>query len=429
MNTQETPILRVAIVGDIQGYHNANDWGMHNLESAFELLSPLSPDVMIMTGDLADYAEPLVFPYYMNLVKKHFPKKVPVQAACMGNHDYWYKGEEIPTMYSDFCKALEVEEANPLVQVVNGFHFISISEKYLGGEPNTFYSEELINALEEKIQQAIAENSNNPVFVISHFGPAKTMTGSNSPTSACQRLRKVLDKYPQVVSFSGHTHVPLEDERSIWQGEFTAIQTSGLSYCCVEERCYNSCSVIPPFAREGVQCLYMEIFADRMEIHRYNAEDKREIKPDNIWKVAYPYNPSSAQYTSDRAEARVAPKFKDGTTAFLRYDFGFLYLIFDEAIHEDFVHFYDLVLYEVTEDGQEILKGKERFISNFYRLERNRDPRQVLQIPGYLLSPIAKMKAEIYPVETFGKVGEPLVINFKNPMPKPKEEKTLRPQE
>ena len=173
----------------------------------------------------------------------------------------------------------------------------------------------------------------------------------------------------------------------------------------------------------------MEIYADRMEIHRYNAEDKREIKPDNIWKVAYPYNPSSAQYTSDRAEARVAPKFKDGTTAFLRYDFGFLYLIFDEAIHEDFVHFYDLAIYEITEDGQEILKGKERFISNFYRLERNRDPRQVLQIPGYLLSPSAKMKAEIYPVETFGKVGEPLVINFKNPMPKPKEEKTLRPQE
>ena len=429
MSTQETPLLKVAILGDVQGYPNANDWGMHNLEAAFKVLSPFKPDVMIMTGDLGDYAEPKVYPYYMDLVRKHFTDKLPIQAACLGNHDFWYKGEEIPTIYSDFCKAIEVEEANPLVQVVNGFHFISISEKYLGGEPNTFYSEELIVALEEKIRQAIAQNSNNPVFVISHFGPADTMTGSHLPSSACKRLRNMLNKYPQVVSFSGHTHCPLEDERSIWQGDFTAIQTSGLSYCCFEEKCYNSCSVIPPFAREGVQCLYMEIFADRMEIHRYNAEDQREIKPNKIWKVAYPYSKESALYTLARKESRQAPKFKENTIPYLRYDFGFLYLIFDEAEHDDFVQFYDMELFEITEDGQEIEKGKERFVSNFYRLERNRDPRQVLQIPGYLLSPSAKMKAKIYPVESFGNVGEPLVITFKNPMPKPKDERTLRPQE
>ena len=104
-------------------------------------------------------------------------------------------------------------------------------------------------------------------------------------------------------------------------------------------------------------------------------------------------------------------------------------MIFDEAEHDDFVQFYDMELFEITEDGQEIEKGKERFVSNFYRLERNRDPRQVLQIPGYLLSPSARMKAKIYPVESFGNVGEPLVITFKNPMPKPKDERTLRPQE
>jgi hypothetical protein len=43
-------------------------------------------------------------------------------------------------------------------------------------------------------------------------------------------LTKVLEKYPQVVDFSGHTHRPLSDPRTIWQGTFTALNTGSLAY-------------------------------------------------------------------------------------------------------------------------------------------------------------------------------------------------------
>jgi hypothetical protein len=173
----------------------------------------------------------------------------------------------------------------------------------------------------------------------------------------------------------------------------------------------------------------MEIYSDRMEIHRYNVEEQREIKPDNIWIVPYPYNQATAPYSMARVNNRVAPEFAEDTIAYLRYDFGFLYLIFEEAKHDDFVHFYDVVLSDIDENGNVTVKGKERFVADFYRLERNRDSRKVIQLPGYLLTPRGNMRAEIYPVESFGKTGKPLVIDFENPASKPRQEGTLRPQE
>ena len=43
-------------------------------------------------------------------------------------------------------------------------------------------------------------------------------------------LREVLNDYPNVVDFAGHTHMPMTDQRSIWQGEFTALQTGSMAY-------------------------------------------------------------------------------------------------------------------------------------------------------------------------------------------------------
>lgn len=42
---------------------------------------------------------------------------------------------------------------------------------------------------------------------------------------------EVLSAYPNAVTFSGDTHFSLTDERSVWQGAFTALGTSSLRYC------------------------------------------------------------------------------------------------------------------------------------------------------------------------------------------------------
>ena len=60
------PVLKVGIVGDIQGYPVEYDWGMHNLERAFAMLAPKQPDVLIMDGDLSDQGDPEAFYYFRN---------------------------------------------------------------------------------------------------------------------------------------------------------------------------------------------------------------------------------------------------------------------------------------------------------------------------------------------------------------------------
>ena len=48
----ERPLLRVAVMSDIQGYPYPEDAGMRNLERALDVLAPFRPDVAVNDGDI-----------------------------------------------------------------------------------------------------------------------------------------------------------------------------------------------------------------------------------------------------------------------------------------------------------------------------------------------------------------------------------------
>ena len=419
--------LKVAIISDSQAYPTLSDWGMNNLNKALKFLSPMKPDVLLMAGDLADGTNFDTFKLYRELLEKYF-NPLPVHVGCAGNHDYWVpRGTERQPeyIYSEMSRLIGQKNANPLRETVGGYDFIALSEDI---NMTDGYSPKMLSALEEEIKAAIASDANKPVFVVTHFHPADTVSGSHT-SSGRPELRELFNRYKQVVSISGHTHCPLEDERCIWQGEFTAINTSTLAYACVEEKCYNNCSVIIPYAREVLHIMFMEIYPDHFDIHRYNVEDRREIKPDKLWSCPIPYRPEEAKYTAARKLERTAPEFPADACGVLRYDYGFLYLIFDQAIHEDFTHFYDIKIYEKVE-GKLELKAEERYIGDFYRLQGIAGRQLSYKLPGELITPGCELHVEVYPVESFGNTGKPLIVERKIPCPlKYKEGKPLYPQE
>jgi hypothetical protein len=196
-----------------------------------------------------------------------------------------------------------------------------------------------------------------------------------------------------------------------------------------EEKYVNCCNGILPYAREAVQALYMEIFSDRIEIHRYNAEDQREIKPDRVWTVPMPFEPEKAVYTPARREQRKAPQFAPGTPIYLRYDYGYIFLLFDGATHDDFVQSYHVILWEKAGDGSMQKAMELDYVSPFYRLERNQDHRQVIRLPGSEMKQFTDYKVEIFPQESFGLRGKPisLTVNIGRRRLKPINE--LPPQE
>ena len=419
--------LKVAIISDSQAYPTLNDWGMNNLVKAFELLAPMKPDVLLMAGDLADGTNYETFKLYRQQLEKYFDP-MPVHVGCAGNHDYWVpRGTErnAEFIYSEMSRLIGQKNANPLRETVGGYDFIAFSEDIINTD---HYSPEMLAKLEAEIQAATARDPEKPIFVVTHFHPYDTVSGSHT-ASGKPELRELFNRYPQVVSLGGHTHNPLEDERCIWQGEFTAINTSTLAYACVEEKCYNNCSVIVPFAREALHVMFMEIYPDHYDIHRYNVEDKREIKPDRVWSCPIPYLPSQAKYSVNRKETRQAPEFPADAKAVIRYDFGYLYLIFDQAVHEDFTHFYDVKVYEVI-DGENVLKSEKRYISDFYRLQGIAGRRMVVKLPSEDITPNSECLVEIYPVESFGNTGKPLVTNRRIPNARSfKDGSALCPQE
>ena len=107
--------------------------------------------------------------------------------------------------------------------VINGYHFISVSyddkrETYL--ESGVW--------LKKELDKAVADTGDKPIFVFQHPAPFLTVYGSvkwGDPT-----ISAILSSYPQVVDFSGHSHYPINDPRSIWQGTFTALGCGTLAY-------------------------------------------------------------------------------------------------------------------------------------------------------------------------------------------------------
>lgn len=420
--------LKVAIISDSQAYPTLSDWGMNNLIKAFKLLAPMKPDVLVMAGDLADGTNYDTFKLYGQQLKHYFDP-LPIHVGCAGNHDYWVpRGMERQPefIYSEMCRLIGQKNENPLRETVGGYDFIAFSEDIINNFDH--YSPEMLAKLEAEIRAAIARDPEKPVFVITHFHPYDTVTGSHT-ASGKPELRELFNRYSQVVSLSGHTHCPLEDERCIWQGEFTAINTSTLAYACTEDKAYNQCSVIVPFASEVLEVMLMEIYPDHYDIHRYNVEDQREIKPDRLWSCEIPYRPENAKYTAARKSQRKAPEFPADAKAVIRYDYGFLYLIFDPAEHEDFTHFYDVKIYEKI-DGEWVLKAEERYLSDYYRLQGIAGRRQTYKLPSEIITPGSECRVEIYPVETFGNTGKPLTVERRIPNPKCfKEGKSIYPQE
>jgi len=69
-----------------------------------------------------------------------------------------------------------------------------------------------------------------PFFFVQHQHPKGTCFGVWGCGNDRGVAMQALDRYPNAVVFSGHSHYPLTDERSLWQGAFTSVNAGSLRY-------------------------------------------------------------------------------------------------------------------------------------------------------------------------------------------------------
>ena len=414
-----TPNLRGGIVSDTQSYPGRKtDWGQKNLCGALRYLKNKKIDVLIYAGDIANNGHATVYREYHEIMDEVFGKEKPETVVIMGNHDFWKDGNMNtpgPEAIATFKAGMKLDSIHTH-KVVKGYDFIGLSAEnsYQSGW-NKLYGASARKFLKEKISAALKRAPERPVFVVTHEPAAGTVYGSSyggHPSfAAC------LTPYPGVVHFAGHSHFSLEDERSIHQRDFTAVGTSSLNYCDLEEGRENGPRA--PYARECVEFLYMEVFDDRLDLHRLNLlHGCREIKPGKLWSVPLPLSKETFFYTEKRADSRKAPVFPEGAKIEAvpdRIPFTGIRLKFDAATHDDFVHTYIVDLQEYRPDGSWGEASRLLYFSDFARGLDRITSQPVLTIKAKHFKGNSEYRITVSAMESFGKIGNSISTMIRTP--------------
>ncbi len=340
-----------------------------------------------------------------------YSKDNPLVQTIMGNHDYWGANDGMLTK-SSYRKRFEQKLGHsPFTHyVVNGYHFIGASP--IQGSPMDNQYATLTKWLDNQIGQAVAADPAKPVFVTTHNSPSNTVYGSEDWGD--KKLYEVFNKYPQVVNISGHLHYSILDERSMWQGDFTAFSTQSVSYTELEMGKVNG--TIPPTASSTPMGEIMEFESDRILIKRinfgkfdsqtntYGIEEKTNMR----WELPLPISKDKFIYTNEKRETtNIAPTMDGGTGTYYN-DGDKTYVTFKAGTDDDFVHSYKLIWNNGKKDFETL------YFTDFINGINDMTKEITLQVYSV---PKGTYSVKIYAVDSYGKVSSNFVtINSVNVM-------------
>ena len=117
--------------------------------------------------------------------------------------------------------------------------------------------------LKEQLKIAKEDTGNKSIFVFFHHPIRNTFYLSEEWYG--NMSKDIFKDYPMTVTFSGHIHSPNNHPRSIWQGNFTAVNTVSLSYFEMESG-YNNGSTIPKEADKCEQGMLISVEDSKVTI-------------------------------------------------------------------------------------------------------------------------------------------------------------------
>jgi len=252
------------IVSDIHIKADTSDeYSQHFIAMLNDVVKNSPNSVGIFTvGDNVDRGDN---PTYWQYFYKHYNsvKDAPAIYLGIGNHEY------IGTNYSaglkQFLENLNFPNGStpdkPYYDVwVNGYHYIFLASENAGASN---LSQTQLDWLEEKIN----ENRNgNPIFVFHHQPMLNTTSGSTaaegwSGINNYKQLRAILDKYPEIMMFNGHTHWILDSDNCMYEGENMKIfNTSSVAYL------WHSYDIVTGERQTGSEGYYIRIYEDKIAV-------------------------------------------------------------------------------------------------------------------------------------------------------------------
>lgn len=395
--------LKVGIMSDSQLIEKEDSKNYNftdNLIRAFQVLKSHKVDTIIFAGDIGENGTDFAHQLFRNIFDKTYEgERKPILNIVMGNHDYWALPRNPSFLQKRFAEIIGEKPFSH--KIINGYHFIN------WGSENGSYDKCNSNQhfFEPQIQNAIKDDPTKPVFVTTHLPPSGTVYGSDNWGN---NQMTFLEKYPQVVTISGHSHYALTDERSIWQGAYTAINTQSVSYTELEEGKENGSIPTDEFGSrvpsiKNNMGLIMSLTEDKVEIQRISFSKNEFYK--EPWIIDLPIDVNTFRYNTEKRKAlSVSPQFigKNDIRIIQKIIHGqkINQIFFKQAIHDDLVHSYR-ILFNNGKHITELL-----YFSDFYLMGEDRGQYIILKLP---LTLSGKYDVAIYAIESFGKESEPII--------------------
>lgn len=380
-----------------------------NYVSALQTMKDKGVDTIMFVGDLGDVMTTKMSKAAAEAWTSVFGSLDggPIKNYIMGNHDFWLPGFfdcwDIPSkgkMQKRFTKGTGEKPYSH--KVINGYHFINASPS--NGKMGGAY-DDVVGWIKAELDKAVAKDPTKPIFVNTHNAPLDTMVSSFYGEKALDDLYK---QYPQVVSISGHSHASLMSERTIWQGEYTALQTQSLSYSCFEDGGLENL-----VDYEGLPAgMIIKLKDDKMTIDRIDARSGKNLAKQ--WSLDLPIKDNLSKYSdATRTEQAAKPTFAQDNKIILgRYNAKF-YIGFAPASTNDVTNIrlykvkiknsatQEYVQFEVDKNMTDTLK----YLADFFEATNSKSV--LLELDRYL--PSGNYQIEITAVEEFGKESDPLI--------------------
>ena len=255
-------------------------------------------DAVVFSGDLTDSGWFDSFAAFTVVTDTELREGTERLAVVSKAHDSYTFGKFSLGIFSEMTG----QEAD-FHKVINGFHFIGISRS----STLKHYTDSQVQWLEAQLAAAVSESPEKPVFVFQHEHVLNTVYGSSETDGwGLDTFSQVLEKYPQAIHISGHSHFPANDPRAVWQDSFTAINDGGLAY--YELAVDGKNGQFPEEKDRQSQALIIEVDAKNRVLVKVLDVDEgkitREFLIDNVTEASKKkYNP---EY---RAAASSAPVF------------------------------------------------------------------------------------------------------------------------
>lgn len=350
----DTPEVRIGMITDVHislrrtkdGYYYE---GVDVLRKTLEWFRDREVDGVAICGDIADYGLVEELEEFARIWNSVFPggktltgRKVERLFVC-GNHDwigYTYNGGKklfgekavehslSKDGFAGWSKVFDEPFESIWRKEVKGYTFVGAH--WIADKCRSREEKGVPQAAPWFAASASSIDSSKPFFYLQHPLPKNTVNGSWAWGQDAGDVGAALEKMPNAIALSGHSHYSLSDERTIWQGSYTSIGLASLKYIAfgygdvqdggrendrfggsVGNRNYYK--VMPNMSgRDGHHGILAHIYSDRIVYERRDFGDFSLLGDD--WVMPLPAAEPMPFMLAKRISESIAPEFRSGAS-------------------------------------------------------------------------------------------------------------------